>query len=183
MVAARSAVPLLADFLQPSVIWHERAVFASPPPRPVTGAILGEGLGFHHDGAEDALRLEMPADGGLGILFDGFAGSYVSISIDLPQHHPGALSAGSVLGMVCDFGETVPEGAWCRLNLREGPSLSRPPGVFRRDGGRLASEFDLSECRGRAIAAGWVDLLLPPAASGRLGIAALDLYLRPLAGF
>lgn len=133
-----------------------------------------------------ALRQVPPAAPGqtqaIEITVRGFAGSFLSLAIDLPAGALAGLGPGHVVTLDLAFAAEVPLGAQARLNLRQGPEHHRLPRPVAAGRG---VEFDLGGGRidGRRIEAAWLDLIFVTPAENRIVISDLTLARRPRAVF
>ncbi|RMH46354.1 MAG: hypothetical protein D6686_15285 [Alphaproteobacteria bacterium] len=143
-----------------------------------SGRALGAGLGLHHDGAAEQLRIGLApaaaAQAGLMLSLGDFTGSYVSISIDCPA---GPIPRGAVLGLwvAHDPDRARPV---VRLNLQCGVDLERPEAIVSLLPEGVLAEFDLAGLPAAAAAHGWFDVIFPPMRHQGLRISALRIHMR-----
>lgn len=140
---------------------------------PANGQRLGPEIALWHDCPHRALILRQQvnqratdlAPHGLRLEVMGFAGSYLSLSLDLPDAAREGLGRHSILRLAADFHAEHPLTAYGRLNISQGPNtetILRQLGdpITDRDGGRV-TEFDLgyAQLAPRPVDRLWLDLI------------------------
>ena len=141
--------------------------------RPLSGQKLGEGVALWHDCPERALVLRQSSKPGgadlarYGLIFEvtGFAGSYVSLSVDLPQAALRGLSVSHILRLDLGLRLERPIRAYARLNVSHGPNieelLRELPSSEAGHPGAVSIEFDLADTEMNENRLGkiWLDLI------------------------
>ncbi|MEM9198697.1 MAG: DUF6478 family protein [Pseudomonadota bacterium] len=146
----------------------------------VSGLRLTEALGLHHDGADGSVRVTTspyrsgPAsETGLGIEMSDFAGSYMSVTLDLPSDGA-AVSQSSIIALSVEF--SPPDAApQPRLNLKWGADIERPQPWLTWLPEGVYAEFELSDLPLMTSYGGWIDLLFPPLQHAQIRVTALGL--------
>ncbi|MEL6236043.1 MAG: DUF6478 family protein [Pseudomonadota bacterium] len=145
-----------------------------------SGLRLTDTLGLHHDGAEDSVRVtssayrsDPGAETGLGVELSDFAGSYMSVTLDLPTG--GApVSRRSIIAVSVEF--SPPEAApQPRLNLKWGADIEHPRPWLTWLPEGVYAEFELSDLPLMTPYGGWIDLLFPPLHNAQIRVTALSL--------
>ncbi|MGR3495451.1 DUF6478 family protein [Citreimonas sp.] len=116
-----------------------------------------------------------------------FAGSYLSLVIDLPPDRAQPLTAEDILCLALRLTNDRAHHVSARLNLRTGPNLVAMTRMPVADGakGRLLVEFDLgrSDLGERRVSAAWLDLIFDAPAPGRIVVDDLGVSRHRRAGF
>ena len=159
----------------------------------VGGASLCEGIKLFHDCplAEIAWR-QVPATApdasapwGVALDVMHFEGSYLSLSLDLPEAGRGGLRANHILALTVETGDEAAPEAYARLNLRQGPNTDQVTAALRaaRPGGPLAAEMDLggAKVNPRKLSGAWIDVILDRPAMRRVVLRDVTLTRRPRA--
>lgn len=140
---------------------------------PESGQKLGEGVALWHDCPDRALILRQSPNpdaadlARYGLIFEvtGFAGSYLSLSVDLPEAALRGLSVSHILRL--DLGVLLdqPIRAYARLNVSHGPNIEEllrelPLGETGH-AGSISIEFDLADTEMNENRLGkiWLDLI------------------------
>lgn len=177
--ARQSQATLDALQLPAGTDWRWRPGFMAAPvtPRgmagPVPGSRLGDQAAVWHDCPGQALIVRQFASAGatdlspfgLRLEMFGFAGSFVSLAIDLPPEALAGLTRGHVLRLEATLGVEHPLGIYGRLNIGHGPNVEEiaqkfadiEPGAQHRQ----VVEFDLAytEMNERRLDKIWLDLI------------------------
>ena len=196
----RLAAPSLAASLprQPlGTDWTWRPdVWRGPLARPGTIAAtdrteISDDLVVYHDCplGEIALRQRRNGDPGdrapFGLSVDvfGFRGSFLSLSIRLPDDVARTLRTRHVLRLDAILGADRPVQGFARLNIRHGPNVAQMVSALPGDRREAMVEFDLaySGVDDSRIDRAWLDLILNEAAMTRIGLADVALSRRPRA--
>ncbi|MDO5613090.1 MAG: DUF6478 family protein [Paracoccus sp. (in: a-proteobacteria)] len=143
---------------------------------PDSGRRLGQEMRIWHDGGAGApLILRQTANIGttdlapFGVVLEsfGFAGSYVSLTFDLPPESAQGLTRSHILRIEAQIGaESEGQGLMARLNITHGPNTDtvtlpmHPPGPGPAE--VQVAEFDLSDLpiNETQISKLWLDLIL-----------------------
>ena len=177
--AAVSRAALDALHMRGGTDWRWRPGFMAAPisPRgiagPETGARLGDGAAIWHDCPERALILEQIANLGatdlspFGIRLEvfGFAGSFLSLSIDLPTSALQGLTRSHVLRLETAIQAESAIQVYARLNIGHGPNVEemtlQARGVEQGQPGPQLIEFDLAytQMNERRLEKAWLDLI------------------------
>lgn len=178
--AVRARAGLDAMILPPGTDWRWRPpMFCGPATPPVlvapdSGRRLGDEISLWHDCPHRALILrQWPnrratdlAAFGLRLEVMGFAGSYLSLSLDLPDTTLQELGPDHVLRLEVVLQAERPVTVYGRVNLQQGPNtaqmlrqLGEPIGV---DPAHRVVEFDLAhaDLTPRRIEKAWLDLIV-----------------------
>ena len=177
--AARSRAALDALHLPGGTDWRWRPGFMAGriSPRglaaPENGGQLGEGAAVWHDCPERALILEQVATTGatdlspFGLRLEvfGYAGSFLSLSIDLPASALQGLTRSHILRLETGVLAERAIRVYARLNIGHGPNIdevtlqlhSFEPGLYSRQ----VTEFDLAytQMNERRLEKIWLDLI------------------------
>ncbi|WP_374646302.1 DUF6478 family protein [Tabrizicola sp.] len=148
---------------------------------------LSEDLGLYHDCplSEIAFRqlrnTESHAPFGLALEVFGFRGSFLSLSLGLPESAATGLGPRHVLRLDAAIEADRPLRAFARLNLRHSAGLAQQTCDLTRGG---EAEFDLAYAGlGEArIERAWLDLIFNDAAMTRILLRDAVLSRRPRAG-
>lgn len=178
--AERSRVALDALHLPGGTDWRWRPGFMAGriSPRgiagPETGARLGDGAAIWHDCPERALVLDQIINPGatelspFGIRLEvfGFAGSFLSLSIDLPVSALEGLTRNHVLRLETGILAERAIQVYARLNIGHGPNIDEVTLALARfapgQHSRQVTEFDLAytEMNERRLEKIWLDLII-----------------------
>lgn len=193
--ARQSRATLEALHLPAGTDWRWRPGFMAVPcvPRGMAGPAAGSRLGDHatvwHDCPEQALILEQFASAGatdqapFGLRLEvfGFAGSFVSLAIELPSDALVGLTRSHVLRLEATLATERPLGIYGRLNIGHGPNVENiaqkfadiEPGAQHRQ----VVEFDLAytEMNERRLEKIWLDLIFESPRMSAVGIHELFL--------
>ena len=151
------------------------------------GAVLAPGVRLFHDGGGSRIAVaqrraagEPPRD--LRIDAPGFAGSFLSLAVDLPGAAARGLRRSHIVGIAAQLEAARPGAVYLRLNIRQGPNTERrvetaPPGPVAR------AEFDLGfdAINPVRLEAAWIDLIFAAPLDGPLVIEDLVVTRRPRA--
>lgn len=159
--------------------WHWRpALFLAPVEpaglcAPEPGQSIGGQMAIWHDCPHRALSLRQrrsePSQGDAPFALDaevlGFEGSYLSLSLDLPDAAREGLSTHQVIRLDIDLSAEGPLIVYGRLNITQGPNvenvLSRLGDPDTGRASRHVAEFDLAYAglNARPIEKVWLDLI------------------------
>ena len=177
--ARQSQTTLDALQLPAGTDWRWRPGFMAMPvaprgmARPAPGSRLGEHATIWHDCPEQALILEQFASAGatdlspFGLRLEvfGFAGSFLSLAIDLPPAGLAGLTRRHVLRLETTIATEQPLSIYGRMNIGHGPNVDEiaqkfamiEPGAPHRQ----VIEFDLAytETNERRLEKIWLDLI------------------------
>lgn len=156
--------------------WNEGGRSACPAP---TGTALGTGLTLHHDGEADRVcahassRPPGPVRFALAIETTDFSGSYVSLSLDLPDEASQKLTPQSLIRVVIAVALERPLASFARLNVRQGPNTEQQVRAIEFGQRNSAVEFDLfyMDILEGVDADIWVDLIFENPRLARIDIA------------
>ena len=125
---------------------------------PATGSRLGPAATLHHDADAPALGLAM-RPGGLRITTYQFAGTYLSLALDLPVQIRDALAPGCRLTVDLDATASRRLTVFLRLNLQgpRGMSVLHELAVLRQGTRRV--RFDIP-ADFEPVDAAWLDIIL-----------------------
>lgn len=140
---------------------------------PESGQAVGQQVRLWHDCPLAALILrQTPNDGatdlspyGLRLEVMGFQGSYLSLSIDMPQSSLEGLTGSHILRLETDLRVERPLDIYARLNIQHGPNTEN---ILRHMGAmqpgqpnRTVTEFDLAltEMNEKRLDKIWLDLI------------------------
>lgn len=185
--------------LAPGTEWHWRPdllqgrISPAAVAAPGTGHRLGRDGALWHDCPDRALILRQsarPQPGGrhaLGIEVLGFAGRFLSLTMDLPAEVLACLGADRILQLDLAMDAERPIGLYARINLVQGPNtetMLRQLGdpVAGRDNARRV-EFDLAygDLANRPVERAWLDLILDAPRMNALTVRDVRLSGRPRA--
>ena len=151
------------------------------------GAVLAPGVRLFHDGGGSRIAVEQGRAAGepphdLHIDAPGFAGSFLSLAVDLPGEAARGLRRSHIVGIAAQLEAARPGAVYLRLNIRQGPNTERrvetaPPGLVAR------AEFDLGfdAINPVRLEAAWIDLIFAAPLEGPLVIEDLVVTRRPRA--
>lgn len=161
--------------------------FAAAP----SGTLLSEGVSLFHDcpigeilvRQERNRRPEDLAPFGLALEVLGFAGSFLSLAIDLPDNAVAALGGHHIFRAALDIAVERPMDVVARLNLRTGPNVEQISGRVPVADPAPAVDFDLDSCAVDAARADkiWLDVIFSRPSLNAVRIADLTLSRRPRA--
>lgn len=179
---ARGALPAQVD-------WDWRPAFwmgAVQPPAhvaPTNGTPLGHGVTLFHDcplgeiAVVQRAQPRRPTGARYGLALDvyGFAGSFLSLAIDLPEAGLAGLGRAHYLDVDFDVVADRPLGIYVRLNLRCGPNMVTLLRQVPGEGAARAAAFDLAytDLDPARLEAGWIDVMFENPA--QLGVQIADL--------
>lgn len=142
---------------------------------PASGTQIAPGVVLFHDAATPRLVLhQIPGEGGAPCALccetDGFDGSFVSLSVELPPAGRDGLSRMHVVRAILPA-RPGPARLFCRLNLRHGPNVEQLLRALPEGGG--AAPFDLAYTRmnEKRLEQVWLDVILE---APRRGAVTLD---------
>jgi hypothetical protein len=176
------ALPLHTDWAWRPAIW---ASAGDPQSHAAaSGAEIAPGAKLFHDDRAAQIALgRAGADGppcALAIDVITFAGSFLSLALDLPAAGAAGLKHRHILR--AETRVEAPEGSetYLRLNIRHGANTERLPQSIQ-PGRPQVAEFDLFHAPffEGAVDAAWIDLIFTRPAPGRIVIADLVLSRRP----
>jgi hypothetical protein len=152
---------------------------------------LTEGVVLFHDCplSEIALRQERnlrPGDlapFGLAIEVFGFAGSFLSLAIDLPAEAADGIGPRHVVRVEAEVEAERPTGILARLNLKQGPNAEQIAVRIPQTGRESVAEFDLAYAplRDAPVDKLWLDLMIDDPAMNAVRLRDLRLSRRPRA--
>lgn len=183
--------PLGADWLWRPGPWRQRlATFGQAGLGPRTE--LAEGAVLFHDcplceAGYRQLRNTRPGDlapFGLRIEVLGFAGSFLSLALDLPPGGSEGLRRQHVYRAELDIEAERPVPMMARLNVLHGPNTAQIPARIPETGGGPTSvEFDLahSGVNERRVGKIWLDIMFERPAMSAVTLRDLTLSRRPRA--
>jgi hypothetical protein len=188
--AAAGTLPAGTDWVWRPDPWRGRLPRPGIAPAP-SGSRIGDDLRLFHDcpAGEVALR-QRRNPGGAGLppfaldldVF-GFAGSFLSLALNLPAAAAQGLGPGQVLRLDLDWRAERPAALYARVNLCQGPNVTPllrhiPP----RDSACVI-EFDLgyAPVDSRPVDRLWLDLIVDAPAMNRVRLRDLVLSRRPRA--
>lgn len=168
------------DDLPPGTEWHWRPdllrVGIHPPAvaAPPSGHRLGKDAALWHDCPHRAMIVRQstrpqPGQGAchpVGIEIMGFAGSFLSLALDLPAEAIGRLGPDRILNLDMAMDAERPITVYARINLRQGPNtetmLRQLGEPAAGQGARRRAEFDLAYAglAHRPIERAWLDMIL-----------------------
>lgn len=177
--AARSRAALDALHLPGGTDWRWRPGFMAGQisPRgvagPRNGGQLGDGAALWHDCAAQALILEQVSNAGatdlspFGMRLEvfGFSGSFLSLSIDLPDEALHGMTRNHVLRMESGITVERPIHVYGRLNIGHGPNVDEVTQQFRSfepgQPSQQVIEFDLAytQMNEKRLDKIWLDLI------------------------
>ncbi|MFB2594928.1 DUF6478 family protein [Paracoccus sp. p4-l81] len=138
-------------------------------------AVLCDGVSLHHDcPLQELILRQVPvlrADGqapyAVRIETLGFAGSFLSLAIQLAPELIEGLRRDHLMRLMLLVQTERPMQIYARLNIRHGPNVEQvlralPGPNPARPGHPVLAEFDLSECEinEKRVESGWLDLIL-----------------------
>lgn len=112
-----------------------------------------------------------------------FAGSYLSLSFDLPQRAASSMSHRHLLVVEGRFDALRSSGLYARLNIRHGPNLAQLTEKMDSVGGRVAATFDLAQTvlNEKRIEKAWVDILFENPFFNQYHLGDMTIHRRPRA--
>lgn len=158
-------------------IWRPVLLRGAVAPRalvaPESGRQLGGEVALWHDCPHRAVILQQihgrgganQAPYGVRLEVMGFAGSYLSLSLDLPDDIPGGLGRDQILRMDARLSAERAITVYARLNLTQGPDtmtlLRKLDAPIKGDGCRRMAEFDLDYAglATRPVERAWLDMI------------------------
>lgn len=177
--------------------WAWRPELWSGPVLPPGLAAVAPGTPFgaearlFHDCGEGELTLRQfrttrasdLAPYGLGIEVFHFAGTFLSLALDLPEAGLRGLGAGHVLRLDVAVETERQTGMLARLNIRQGPNTEQMARDLPPGGAGATAEFDLAYAgmSERWVEAAWLDLIFAAPRMNRIVIRDLTLSRRPRA--
>lgn len=183
-LAARLSLPAPDEVpggLPPRTDWVWRPAPWAGPLRPsgwagvTSGQGLGDGVTVHHDCPLGEVSLRQQAEpGGWSIALDwaGFAGTYLSIAIPLPEAALAGLTQDHVIALTADRMSEVGGALYTRFNIRNGPNMAQASlqGGFGGVGER--AEFDLAYVRfdENRVEGGWIDVIFEARPANRVAL-------------
>lgn len=174
--------PLHCEWAWRAVPWAARLAL-SPGDGLADGTVIAPGVTLHHDdpagmvGAAQSATPDGPAPFALALAARPFAGSFLSLAIDLPADAAPLLPR-HLLGVQVALAAPLGNPVYLRLNLRHGPNTAQ---LLRLVDARLQGpapalvEFDLAYARfnPRRVTKIWCDVILT--GPGPLSAELLDL--------
>ncbi|MCX8509057.1 MAG: DUF6478 family protein [Rhodobacteraceae bacterium] len=112
-----------------------------------------------------------------------FAGSYLSLSLDLPQEAACSMNHLHLVTVGGRLRALKPGAVYARLNIRHGPNLAQMTQRMEGDNGMMAATFDLAQTalNEKRIENAWLDLLFEAPALNQYRLSDLTLHRRPRA--
>ncbi len=112
-----------------------------------------------------------------------FAGSYLSLSFDLPQHAARSMSHRHLLVVKGRFEALRSSGIYARLNIRHGPNMAQLTQTMEAIGGQVTATFDLAQTvlNEKRIEKAWVDILFENPFFNQYHLGDLTIHRRPRA--
>lgn len=180
-------------------VWRPALLRGQVAPRalvaPESGRRLGDEVALWHDCPHRAVILQqiLGRDGAdlapyaVRLEVMGFAGSYLSLSLDLPGDIPDGLGRGLILRMDARFAAERPITVYARLNLTQGPDtmtlLRKLDGPVAGGGCGRVAEFDLDYAglAARPVERAWLDLIFEAPVMNAVTLGELVLSRRPRA--
>lgn len=176
-IRARGGLAKLIN--QPGTDWRWRSALLCGPVasaglvEPEAGETFGDEIAVWHDCAHRALLLRQmmnrhpddQAPFGLRLEVMGFSGSYLSLSLDLPEDVLHELGKDHILRLEIDLEAETAITVYGRLNLVQGPNteqvLRQLGDPISRDRCRRVAEYDLAyaDLSERPIEKVWLDLI------------------------
>jgi hypothetical protein len=191
---ARRLAPGRAIRRPPGSDWAWRPAAWREPvsPATATGVAISTPLGpdaaLHHDCPLSEVTLRQAAADALAphaveIEVYGFAGSYLSLAVDLPSAAAAGLTRRHILRVEAELSFESPLGVVARLNLLDGPNTEQLLQKLPADGPVSVAEFDLFYAGfgdGR-IEKLWLDLIFTDPGMNRIRVGDLTFSRRPRA--
>lgn len=152
---------------------------------------LGENMALYHDCPLGEVvvrqvrnnRPEDRAPYGLAIDVFGFAGTFLSLAMNLPEAAVQGLKSRHLVRAEMVIDCERPLRAFARLNIKHGPNVAQPVSSLPERGRDKLAEFDLAyaDLNDKRIERAWVDLILNDAAMTRIVIRDMVVSRRPRA--
>lgn len=178
--------------------WRPAPWAAAMTPRIVAGATGGtqliEGARLFHDCplAEITLKQTRATDAratapfALSLDALGFAGSFLSLALDLPKDAALSLRRSHIVGVSVRLRIERPGEMYVRLNIKQGPNTDQMVSELRpgdRPDGPVTAEFDLGfdEINPAKLEGAWIDLIFERPEMNLVQILDLTLTRRPRA--
>lgn len=120
---------------------------------------------------------------GLQIEVFEFAGSYLSLSFDLPVSAATSMAHQHLVVIEGRLGALHPGTFYARLNIRHGPNLAQLTQTLVGVSGRVAATFDLAQTalNEKRIEKAWVDILFADPLFNQYHMGDLTIHRRPRA--
>lgn len=177
--------------------WRPEALAQPLAPRgivaPDPGQWLCPGFAVWHDCPHHALAIAQSAGQGaapfaLGLDVFGFAGSYLSLSIDLPAGMLDGLRADHIIRLDAALGAERPIDIYARLQIEHGPNtdaINRHLGRVGGGGGAQVVEFDLAfiGLNEQRLQKAWLDLIVEAPLMNAITLSDLIVSRHPRAEF
>ncbi|MFT3688057.1 DUF6478 family protein [Paenirhodobacter sp.] len=152
--------PLGCDWIWRPVLAEAEECVALP-----SGTPVAPGVTLFHDAARPGLILRRTGDGVL-CETEGFDGSFVSLSIDLPLAGVTGLSRTHVVRAIVPA-DTGAARLFCRLNLRHGPNVEQLLRGLPEGGGTAAFDLAYTRMNEKRLEQVWLDVILEAPRRGR----------------
>ena len=143
-----------------------------------SGTRLGTELALYHDCPLAELTLRQirnrqetaPAPFGVQMEVFGFAGSYLSWAIDLPEEAVRGLTRDHILRFDAHVEPERPMALFARLTIRHGPNTAQMVQELQGTGAEARAEFDLAylQINAQRLGQAWVDLLFEAPGTNRV---------------
>jgi hypothetical protein len=156
-----------------------------------SGTAIGRDLKLFHDCGDSEIALRQirnrdePGCAPRGLRLDvfRFAGSYLSLVIDLPESGLRALGARHILRMDADIDAERPLEIFARLNIRHGPNTEQIVRELPHGQSEVKVEFDLAHAHinERRLDRAWVDLIFEGAEMNEITLRDVTFSRRPRA--
>ncbi len=166
--AASIPRPEMADWAWRPEVWS-RAIRPSGFAAIASGTAIGQELKLFHDCSESEITLRQIrnadatdlAPWGLRLDVFRFAGSYLSLVVDLPTADASALRARHILRIDARIDVERPVEIFARLNIRNGPNTEQMVRELPRGRSDIFAEFDLAYGRinDKRLERAWVDII------------------------
>lgn len=184
--AMRHAPPMTDWAWRPS-LWRKTCALAGFAGQPAPWHFDTE-VSLHHDcplSLISARQIRPAGDTGYGLAIDllGFAGSYLSLVVQMPDAALADLGKRHIISVEVNHRSEVPAKLFARLNIVFGPNTETIVREFHAKEYRQIAEFDLAYAglNGQGIERAWLDILVERPAANRLLFYDLLFYRRPRA--
>ncbi len=126
----------------------------------LTGTELAPRVNLHHDASTAEMEISA-ADGGLGLAFGAFDGSFLSLALGLPEDGLRGLGRNDLVRIALRSESAEPFKAYARLNLAYGPNTEQIVRMLEIGNGESFAEFDIfySEFDPQRASNAWIDVI------------------------